>query len=127
MEDTGVGSSMHGFGIEEDQFERSIKTNFLEGSIGFSMVDYVRLFSPPHPTHIELDADGLEPGILRGGQNTLSSRSVKSVIVEVEEKPGASRGREIYDLMAEYGFVAQAKSAPKHRNVIYNRQELSDN
>ena len=73
------------------------------------------------------DVNGLEPGILRGGQNTLSSRSVKSVIVEVEEKPGASRGREIHDLMADYGFVAQAKSDPKHRNVIFNRQELGDN
>ena len=127
MKDTGVGSSMHGFGIEEDQFERTIKTNFRQGSIGFSMDDYIRLFSPPHPTHIKLDVDGLEPEILRGGRNTLSSHSVKSVIVEVEEKPGASRGREIHDLMADYGFVAQAKSDPKHRNVIFNRQELGDN
>ena len=37
MEDTGVGSSMHGFGIEEDQFERTIKTNFRQGSIGLSI------------------------------------------------------------------------------------------
>ena len=123
MEDTGVGSSMHGFGIEEDQFERTIKTNFRQGSIGFSMDDYVRLFSPPHSTHIKLDADGLESGILRGGQNTLSSHSVKSVIVEVEEKPRASRGREIQHLMAEYGFVVQENSDLKHRNVIFNRHQ----
>ena len=127
MDDTGVGSSMHGFGIEEDQFERTIKTSFRQGSIGFSIDGYVRLFSPPHLTHIKLDVDGLEPGILRREQNTLSSRSVKSVIVEVEEKPGGSRGREIHDLMAECGFVAQEKSNPKHRNVIFNRQELGDN
>ena len=127
MEDTGVGSSMHGFCIEEDQFERTINTNFRQGSIGYSIDDYVRLFSLPHSTHIKLDADGLEPGILRGGKNTLSSHSVKSVIVDVEENLGAPRSREIHDLMAEYGFVAQEKSDPKHRNVIFNRQELSAN
>ncbi len=127
MEDTGVEPAMHGFGIEEGQFERTIKTNFRQGSIGFSMDDYVRLFTPRHPTHIKLDVDGLEPGILRGGQNTLSSHSVKSVIVDVEENFGAPRSREIHDLMAEYGFVAQEKSDPKHRNVIFNRQELSAN
>ena len=60
-------------------------------------------------------------------KNTLSPRSEKSVIVEVKEKPGASRGREIHDLMAEYGFAAQAKSDPKYRNVIFNRQEPGDN
>ena len=93
MEDTGVGSAMHGFVIEEDQFERTIKSNFRQGSIGFSINDYVRQFSPPHPTHVKLDADGLEPGILRGGQNTLSSRSVKSVIVEVEKNRSLTRSR----------------------------------
>ena len=39
----------------------------------------------------------------------------------------ASRSREINDLMADYGFVAQTESDPKRRNVIFNRQELSDN
>ena len=121
LSDTSAASSMHGFGTESDQFERAIRTKFRQGCIGFSIDDFVDTFAPPLPTHIKIDVDGLEPDILRGGKHTLSDTSVKSVIVEVEEKPGASRSREILNLMTEFGFRARSKENPKHRNVIFDR------
>ena len=121
LSDTGVASSMHGFGTKTDQFERAIPTKFRQGCIGYSIDDFVEFFAPPLPTHIKIDVDGLEPDILRGGKNTLSDISVKSVIVEVEEKPGASRSREILSLMTEFGFRARSKENPKYRNVIFDR------
>ena len=45
----------------------------------------------------------------------------------VFSKVSASRSREIHDLMADYGFAAQARSDQKHRSVKFNRQELSEN
>ena len=121
MGDVSVGSYMHGFGVEFDQFRRPIDVKFRQGAVGFSIDDFVRLFAPPLPTHIKLDVDGLEPEILRGGRETLSSSQVKSVIIEVEEKHGDSRGREIYDLMAIYGFLPRDKEYPESRNVIFDK------
>ena len=124
---------MHGFDSEEDQFESSIAVKFRQGAIGFSVDDFVELFSPPLPTHVKLDVDGLEPDILRGGTKTFSAPSVQSMIVEVEGSP--ERQAEIVALMAELGFTAepQAISAarrrkspsapPRYRNVVFRRPE----
>ncbi len=119
MASTGPGSSMHGFGIEVDQFGKPIGTRFRQAAIGFSIDDFVRLFEPPLPTHVKIDVDGLEPDILRGGRQTLAAASVRSMIVEVEGN--SDRNRELLGLMDELGFAPRPKLAPKLRNVIFER------
>lgn len=121
MRDTGVVSSMHGFGVEVDQFDRNIDVKFRQGAVGISIDDFVKLFAPPLPTHVKIDVDGLEPEILRGGRLTLSAPTVKSVIVEIEEISGSNRSREIASLMSDLGFVSEPKASPTYRNVIFTR------
>ena len=119
--DTGAGTAMHGFNTETDQFESPISTKFRQGAIGFSVDDFVRQFSPPLPTHVKIDVDGLEPGILRGGAKTFSAPSVRSIIVELQGSD--ERQAEIVRIMAELGFTAEAKASPSHRNMIFGRPE----
>ena len=83
MVNTQAGSSMHDFSIEADQFGEAINTTFRQTAIGFSIDKCVQLFSPPLPTHVKLDVDGLEPDILRERRVTLSDPAVQSVILEV--------------------------------------------
>ena len=121
MASTSAGSSMHGFGTESDQFDEVIKTRFRQGAVGFAIDDFVAAFSPPLPTHVKIDVDGLEAGILRGGQDTLSAPGVESMSVEIEGNPDSPRNREILTLMTALGFAARPKAAPEIRNVIFDR------
>ena len=122
MARTTAGSALHGFGTERDQLDRPIKTRFRQGAVGFAIDDFVRLLSPPLPTHMKLDVDGIEADILRGGRETLSAPGVRSMIVEIEGDPGSVRIREIFDLMDELGFRARPKGSPDYRNVIFDRE-----
>ena len=122
MANTDPGSSMHGFGTTEDQFGQSISVAFCQGAVGFSIDDFVNLFSPQLPTHVKIDVDGIEAGILRGGRMTLSAPSIQSMIVEMEGDLGSLHNREILDLMAEFGFLARPKASPHLRNVIFDRR-----
>ena len=121
MASTAAGSSMHGFGIETNQFDELINTKFRQGAVGFSIDDFVTIFSPSLPTHVKIDVDGIESRILRGGRDTLAALSVKSMIVEIERDLGSPRNREILALMTELGFTARPKASPLFRNVIFDR------
>ena len=118
---TSAGSAMHGFGTERDIFDRPIKTRFRQGAVGFAIDDFVRLLSPPLPTHVKLDVDGIEADILRGGQRTLSAPGVRSIIVEIEGAIDSAHNREIFGLMDELGFRARPKGSPDYRNVVFDR------
>lgn len=121
MDNTEPGGSKHGFGVEVDQLDNVIDVRFRQGAIGFSVDDFVRLFSPPLPTHLKIDVDGLEPDILRGGQNTLLAPTVRSVIVEVEGSE--ARSHRLAALMAGAGFVPRPRpeGSPACRNVVFDR------
>lgn len=121
MERTEPGSAMHGFGTERDQFDQAIDVRFRQGAVGFAVDDFVKIFSPPLPTHVKIDVDGIEADILRGGRKTFSAPSVRSMIVEMERDLRAPHNREILDLMAEFGWVARPKASPGLRNVIFDR------
>ena len=121
MSSISPGGSMHAFGTDRDQFDRIIDVRFRQGAIGFSIDDFVTMFSPPRPTHVKMDVDGIEADILRGGRDTLSSPSVRSMIVEIEGDLTSLHNREILQLMAEFGFAARPKDCPQLRNVVFNR------
>ena len=121
MSSTSPGGSMHGFGSERDQFNRTINVKFRQGAVGFSIDDFVTMFSPPRPTHVKIDVDGIEANILRGGRDTFSAPSVRSMIVEIEGDMASQHNREILQLMDEFGFVARPKASPLLRNVVFNR------
>lgn len=118
---TGAGTSMHGFATELDQFGRVIDTKFQQGAVGFCVDDFVRIFSPPLPTHVKIDVDGAELEILRGGGDTFSAPSVRSMLVEIEGDRASPRNREIMALMIELGFASRTGAAESTRNVIFDR------
>ena len=121
MANTEAGRFMHGFGTETDQFGGAIPTRFRQGAVGFSIDDFVTTFSPPLPTHVKIDVDGIENEILRGGLGTLAAASVRSIIIEIEGDPESARIIEIESLMSELGLSARPAVSPGLRNVIFDR------
>ena len=119
---TEAGSFHNGFETEIGTMDRQINTKFRQGSVGFSIDDFVEIFGPPLPTHIKMDVDGIEAEILKGGWRTLSAKSVRSMIVEMEGDLDSDRNRQVFDLMDQLGFVPQRRASSKYRNVIFDRQ-----
>ncbi len=116
-----AGGWCNGFESEIDGLDRDINPVFQQGSVGFSMDDFVQMFQPPLPTHIKIDVDGIEAEILRGGKRTLSGKSVRSMSVEMEGDLNSERSREVFGLMDELGFVPRPRQSPELRNVIFER------
>ena len=121
MASTDAGLAFHGFGTEIDQFDQKINTRFRQGAIGFTVDDFVLHFSPPLPTHVKIDVDGIEADILRGARRTFSDPGVRSIIVEVERDLNSARNLEIFSLMEGMGFAASPKASPGYRNVVFEK------
>ena len=73
-------------------------------------------------THMKIDVDGIEKGILRGAKKLLNSPKLKSVLVE-DINGHQNEKSELDELMAQHGFVnsivwGQDGSA----NKIYKKQ-----
>lgn len=122
MADTAAGQSMHGFGTETDQFNKTINVKFRQGAIGLSIDDFVTIFLPTLPTHVKIDVDGIEADILQGGRNTFLAWPVKSMIVEIHGDLDLPRNLKIMRIMTEIGYSARPKASPEFRNVIFDRK-----
>ena len=112
------------FGTEVNQFDEVVETKFRQGCIGYSVDDFVSAFSPPPPTHVKIEVDGLEAAILRGGRDTFSVSSVRSMLVEVEGD--SVRSREIVALLTGLGFTTRPRGQAecRSRNIIFDRSAL---
>ncbi len=107
-------SSLDGKKYQEDM-TGALAAPWAPDSASLGPVDF------PLPTHIKMDVDGIEAEILRGGKRTLSARSVRSMIIEMEGDLGSERNREVFDLMEELGFAPRPRLSPDLRNVIFER------
>jgi len=131
MATTRAGSCSHGFGTEINDLGNRIDTKFRQGAVGFSADDFAQQFSPPLPTHVKMDVDGIEDGILLGGQAIFSAPSVRSMLIELRDLD-SPRNKKIADLMAGLGFVPRPKTAPEtapthrhidYRNIVFDRAD----
>jgi FkbM family methyltransferase len=69
---------------------------------GCSVDELVGRHGLPAPTHIKLDVDGLEPNIIAGAMQTISSGSVRSILVELNKRSPADMA--IPGILAQHGF-----------------------
>ena len=51
------------------------------------------------PTHLKIDVDGAEGGVLRGAQNILASNALREIFIEVDRT-----NDEIIDFVCSFGF-----------------------
>jgi FkbM family methyltransferase len=68
----------------------------------FRLDELVRLFGLKPPTHVKIDVDGGELGVLEGARQTLASGSIRHMLIEIDDADGA--GRAVLDLLARHGF-----------------------
>ena len=78
------------------------KISILTGS--FSLDDLIQLQGIKNITHIKIDVDGIEKEILRGANNILSSKTLKSVLIE-DPNGNSEKKNDLDRFMENYNFV----------------------
>lgn len=78
------GGALSCFGGNTDQHGNSFTSIHRQGSLGLSLDRFCEL-GDINPSHIKLDVDGNELLVLSGAKDCLSRRSLRSVLVELDE------------------------------------------
>ena len=91
-------------------------------SASFSLDELFRAQSIKNVTHLKIDVDGIEKGILMGAKNLLDSPNLKSVLVEDIEGYNKDKN-ELDTLMANHGFSNSIEwGQDGSANKIYEKQ-----
>jgi FkbM family methyltransferase len=80
---------------------RAASVPFAQPVLAMRLDDVERQFALPRPTHMKIDVDGGELGVLQGAGETLQSPGLKGILIEVA--PGLTDA--VCDVLARAGFA----------------------
>jgi FkbM family methyltransferase len=83
MASVTAGESCHALGEAIDYKHEPLPVAFTQGSMAARLDDLVAAGQIPTPTHIKIDVDGIEPKVVAGARETLKSKAVRSVLIEL--------------------------------------------
>jgi FkbM family methyltransferase len=80
-----MGAAVHQFGLhgETSRYWNGGTGGGAQGTIGYTVDDFIRQFRPPFPAHLKIDVDGLEWPILKGARQTLLDPRLRSIMAEL--------------------------------------------
>jgi FkbM family methyltransferase len=84
MRKTTPGASLSTFGEAMGPRGETFRPLFRQAMLSFSLDDLAE--NLPAPTHIKIDVDGIELGILAGGAKMLNNEKLRSLIVELDPR-----------------------------------------
>ena len=112
------GGALSSFDNQKDQFEKSFETDYSQGCYGDKLDNCIFSLSPK-VNHIKIDVDGNENLILRGSSKTLRMKSLKSLLIELDEK--RSDYKSSISIIEKSGL----KLIQKSRSSIFDNSKFS--
>lgn len=133
VDSPAMGSALSHFGQEGEmsKYAQQGAPSATQGMMGFTLDDFVERFSPPFPTHLKVDVDGLELEILGGAEMTLRDPRLRSAIVELSLSD-FDQSRRAVDLLAKAGLELVSTGAPQGTppelaaNHLFRRRGAAD-
>jgi len=101
------GGALHALGVPVDHRGREFQPVAMLPTLSYRLDEFVRQFSLPRPNHMKVDVDGIEYQVLRGSQELLGSRELRSILVEMNEQ--REDAKEIGKLLEINGLVLHSR------------------
>jgi FkbM family methyltransferase len=114
---TNAGSVFNAFASTEDCFGNEIEVVFRQGTVGFSVDDFRRLFRLPAPNYLKIDVDSTEEQILSGASETLRDPDLRSVLIELEASDTA-RNHRLMGALEAAGFSLSVRGKEAQKDVV---------
>jgi FkbM family methyltransferase len=114
---TNAGSVFNAFASTEDCFGNEIEVVFRQGTVGFSVDDFRRLFRLPAPNYLKIDVDSTEAQILAGASETLRDPDLRSVLIELEASDTA-RNHRLMGALEAAGFSLSVRGKEAQKDVV---------
>lgn len=114
------GGALHVFGALRDYKGNSFEPVLKLPVLSYKMDDFIEQFKTPFPNHIKIDVDGIEPLIIKGAEQTLKIRTLKTILIELNE--GMVEHSGIINKLKDYGFSVCYK---KHAQM-FDQGEFSE-
>ncbi len=112
------GGALSSFDNLQDQFENTFDSDYSQGCFGDTLDNCVHKLMP-NVNHIKIDVDGNERLILSGGEKTLSSLTLKSLLIELDTN------RKDYNLSRNIVESAGFKLKEKTHSEMFNNSRYS--
>lgn len=114
---TNAGSVFNAFESTSDCFGEEIAAVFRQGTLGFSIDGFRRLFGLRAPHHLKIDVDSIEERILEGGRQTLRDPELRSVLIELEAA-STPRNKRLIGALEAAGFRMYLRGERNQGGVI---------
>lgn len=108
-----MGAALSQFGErgETSRYLDNANSDIVQGMIGYAVDEFVAQFSPPLPTHLKMDVDGLELPILQGAAKFLREPRLRSMMIEISISNTAEREQALALIQAAgFRLVSQGES-----------------
>jgi FkbM family methyltransferase len=79
------GAALSSFAVEQNYNGELFAPIFKQGTLGYSLDEFVLAYNPPFPNHIKIDVDGIEAKIIWGALQILPDARLQSIAIELEE------------------------------------------
>jgi len=102
-----TGTAISALGEAIDSFGNKFVPELSIPVLKYSLDEIVNKLKIPQPTLIKIDVDGVEKDILIGGDSVLSSKSLKTVLIEINAKDDV---KEIIEMFSDkFGLILKEK------------------
>jgi len=108
LSDMNTGTACNSFNEESKVNGVSLPIIMRQGSIGYSIDDFLDRFKVPFPNHLKIDVDGIEGKIVFGAEKTLNDKKLRSISIELDSKD-ANNTQQIIQKIMSYGFVLTSR------------------
>ena len=106
------GGAVHALGEAIDHNGDAFTPMSKQPVLTYRTDDFIKQFDIPSPNHIKIDVDGTEFSVLKGMDETLENKSVRSMLLELSE--GRGHGSEIFQLLSNKGFKVHGTYGSNH-------------
>ena len=118
--DVSTGGALNSVGEPIDEEGRRFVPALRQRLLVHTLDEVVRLYDLPPPTHIKIDVDGGELGILSGAAGVLASPALRTLLVEArldhaERFSALLRGAGLY-------LVVSHPVAPGYANLLFSKE-----